>query len=364
MCREEHLDLQCLRAILVAKPTRPWAGGHITSERQRTADASADIVLALPPRPEGEKSAVVCRGLVKKYERGPVRARRARPRGARRRVLRPARPERRRQDHHRRDPRGSPRPDGGRRRGARACAGRPTSVRCASASACRCRRRTCRTASPCARCSRCSAASSAAGAIPTSSCGRCRSRRRRASFYEKLSGGQKQRLAVACALVGDPELLFLDEPTTGLDPQSRRQLWDVIAEFKREGRTVLLTTHYMEEAERLCDRVAVVDHGKVIALGTPRELIASLGGQEVIEVTLAGDADARHSTRSRSAGLPGVHGVRRTAGGFALAVDALHVALPALLDHLRAARPAARAAGDPPRDARGRVRRPHRARPA
>ncbi len=153
------------------------------------------------------------------------------------------------------------------------------------------------------------------------------------SFYDKLSGGQKQRLAVACALVGDPELLFLDEPTTGLDPQSRLQLWDVIAEFKRDGRTVLLTTHYMEEAERLCDRVAVVDHGKLIALGTPRELIASLGGKEVIEVTLAGGAALEPESM---AGLPGVHGVRRTASTFSLAVDPLHVALPALVDHLRA----------------------------
>ena len=87
-------------------------------------------------------------------------------------------------------------------------------------------------------------------------------------------GGQKQRLALACAIVGDPDLLFLDEPTTGLDPQSRRQLWDLITEFKALGRTIMLTTHYMDEAEILCDRVAIVDHGKVIALGTPRELIA------------------------------------------------------------------------------------------
>ncbi|MGE5047921.1 MAG: ABC transporter ATP-binding protein, partial [Deltaproteobacteria bacterium] len=101
---------------------------------------------------------------------------------------------------------------------------------------------------------------------------------KRAAWTEKLSGGQKQRLAVASALVSDPELLFLDEPTTGLDPQSRRQLWDVVLGFKSLGRTVLLTTHYMDEAERLCDRVAVVDKGKVIALGTPNELIASLGG--------------------------------------------------------------------------------------
>ncbi len=93
-----------------------------------------------------------------------------------------------------------------------------------------------------------------------------------------LSGGQKQRLALGCALIGDPELLFLDEPTTGLDPQARRQVWDQIEELKRAGRTIVLTTHYMEEAERLSDRVAVMDHGRIISLGTPAELIASLEG--------------------------------------------------------------------------------------
>jgi len=152
------------------------------------------------------------------------------------------------------------------------------------------------------------------------------------AWYEKLSGGQKQRLAVACALVGDPELVFLDEPTTGLDPQSRLQLWDVIESFKRSGRAVLLTTHYMDEAERLCDRVGIIDHGKAIALGSPRELIASLGGQEVIEVTLSRGALDQDGV----AALAGVRGVRRVADGFALAVDPLHVALPALIDHLRA----------------------------
>jgi ABC-2 type transport system ATP-binding protein len=155
---------------------------------------------------------------------------------------------------------------------------------------------------------------------------------KRSAWYEKLSGGQKQRLAVACALVGDPDLLFLDEPTTGLDPQSRLQLWDVVEAFKRGGRTVILTTHYMDEAERLCDRVAIVDHGKLIALDSPRALIASLGGQEVIEVTLEGGTlDVAVVSE-----LPGVHGVRRVASGFALAADPLHVALPALVDHLRA----------------------------
>jgi ABC-2 type transport system ATP-binding protein len=142
----------------------------------------------------------------------------------------------------------------------------------------------------------------------------------------KLSGGQK-----ACALVGDPDLLFLDEPTTGLDPQSRLQLWDVIEGFKRKGRTVMLSTHYMDEAERLCDRVGVVDHGKLIALGTPRDLIASLGGQEVIELKLV----AGGLEEPKVGSLPGVRGVRRVGDGFALAVDPLHVALPALVDHLR-----------------------------
>jgi ABC-2 type transport system ATP-binding protein len=156
---------------------------------------------------------------------------------------------------------------------------------------------------------------------------------KKSAWSEKLSGGQKQRLAVACALVGDPELLFLDEPTTGLDPQSRLQLWDVVESFKRGGRTVVLTTHYMDEAERLCDRVGVIDHGKLIALGSPRSLIASLGGQEVIEVTLEeGTLDEAVVSR-----LHGVHGVRRVADGFALAVEPLHVALPALVDHLRGA---------------------------
>ncbi|MGD0577844.1 MAG: ABC transporter ATP-binding protein, partial [Bryobacteraceae bacterium] len=104
-----------------------------------------------------------------------------------------------------------------------------------------------------------------------------------------LSGGQKQRLALACALVGEPDFLFLDEPTTGLDPQARRQLWELIERFKLAGRTILLTTHYMDEAERLCERVGIMDHGKVIALGVPRELVASLGAEHVVEFS-AGDA--------------------------------------------------------------------------
>jgi ABC-2 type transport system ATP-binding protein len=152
---------------------------------------------------------------------------------------------------------------------------------------------------------------------------------KRKTWTEKLSGGQKQRLAVACALVSDPEVLFLDEPTTGLDPQSRRQLWDVVLGFKSRGRTVLLTTHYMDEAERLCDRVAVVDKGKVIALGTPQELIASLGGEQVVELATQQPLDA-----GAFSGLPSVRGARRSADGIALTVEQLHVALPAILDRV------------------------------
>jgi ABC-2 type transport system ATP-binding protein len=145
----------------------------------------------------------------------------------------------------------------------------------------------------------------------------------------KLSGGQRQRLAVACALVGDPDLLLLDEPTTGLDPQSRRQLWDLIRDFRAQGRTVLLTTHYMDEAERLCDRVAIVDHGRVIALGTPQELIADLGGEHVVEVTLEQAPPPDSFTE-----LPAVRSVRREADHYCLSVTEPHVALPALLNEL------------------------------
>ena len=105
---------------------------------------------------------------------------------------------------------------------------------------------------------------------------------KRASWVGTLSGGQRQRLAVACALAGAPDLLFLDEPTTGLDPQSRRQLWGVLERFRAGGGTVVLTTHYMDEAEALCDRVAVVDGGRVIALGTPQELIETLGQRKAV----------------------------------------------------------------------------------
>jgi ABC-2 type transport system ATP-binding protein len=148
----------------------------------------------------------------------------------------------------------------------------------------------------------------------------------------QLSGGQRQRLALACALVGDPELLFLDEPTTGLDPQSRRQLWDLIERFRAGGRSILLTTHYMEEAERLCDRVAIVDHGRMIAEGTPRELIASLGAEHVLEFAVAGGEplDTGALTGVLGGGEPG-----RQDGVWRLQVSELHEAMPALLGELR-----------------------------
>jgi ABC-2 type transport system ATP-binding protein len=145
-----------------------------------------------------------------------------------------------------------------------------------------------------------------------------------------LSGGQKQRLALACALVGDPRLLFLDEPTTGLDPQARRQLWDLVEELRRTGRTVLLTTHYMDEAERLCDRVAVMDHGKIIALGTPRELIASIGVEHMVEFSTG-------TAAVNGDGLRGIHGVRSVTangGSIQMQVTELHTAVPAVLSEL------------------------------
>ena len=160
---------------------------------------------------------------------------------------------------------------------------------------------------------------------------------KRNAWFEKLSGGQKQRLAVACALVGDPELLFLDEPTTGLDPQSRRQLWDVVSDMKAEGRTVLLTTHYMDEAERLCDRVAIIDRGKVIAQGTPRELITRVVGQDVVEFAPPGEVGKSDGLDEPAlVALPGVLGARHVPDGWALTVDRAHVAIPALLAHLEA----------------------------
>ncbi|HEY3927666.1 MAG TPA: ABC transporter ATP-binding protein [Candidatus Koribacter sp.] len=143
----------------------------------------------------------------------------------------------------------------------------------------------------------------------------------------KLSGGQKQRLAIAAALVASPKILFLDEPTTGLDPQSRRQVWDIVRRFQQAGGTVLLTTHYMDEAERLCDYISIIDHGKVIAEGTPAELISGVGGHHRVEFAL----DSNSVDDSTWRGLPGVGSVHHDAGITALTVEEPHLTIPALL---------------------------------
>jgi ABC-2 type transport system ATP-binding protein len=166
------------------------------------------------------------------------------------------------------------------------------------------------------------------------------------AWVGKLSGGQKQRLAVATALVGKPRILFLDEPTTGLDPQSRRQLWDIVRAFQAKGGTVLLTTHYMDEAERLCDRLAIVDYGQIIAEGTPSDLIDRLGGHHVVEFQVSKDAshngnadhdnldhdNLENDSLERWRSLPGVESVRREDATLCLSVREPHLTIPALLD--------------------------------
>jgi ABC-2 type transport system ATP-binding protein len=151
------------------------------------------------------------------------------------------------------------------------------------------------------------------------------------AWVGKLSGGQKQRLAVATALVGNPRILFLDEPTTGLDPQSRRQLWDIIRAFQKKGGTVLLTTHYMDEAERLCDSLAIVDHGQIIAEGTPSDLIDRLGGHHVVEFQIDGNRDANGHETDLWRALPSVESVRHEEDMFCLNVREPHLTIPALL---------------------------------
>ncbi len=147
----------------------------------------------------------------------------------------------------------------------------------------------------------------------------------------KLSGGQKQRLALACALVGAPKLLFLDEPSTGLDPQARLRVWEIVEQFKGQGGTVILTTHYMEEAARLCDRVAIVDHGRMIALDTPAALIASLGASQIVSFTADGELEEAALTA-----LPGVRGVLRRDGAWILTVEQAGQVLPSLVALLEA----------------------------
>jgi len=152
---------------------------------------------------------------------------------------------------------------------------------------------------------------------------------KRNSRVGQLSGGQKQRLAMAASLVGDPEFLFLDEPSTGLDPQARRQIWEMVEQFRATGRTILLTTHYMDEAERLCDRVAIMDRGRIIALDTPRALIASLGAEHVVEFALAGDGAVLDLAALQS--VAGVLNALRNESRFELQVRHLHQTLPAVL---------------------------------
>ncbi len=165
---------------------------------------------------------------------------------------------------------------------------------------------------------------------------------KRRSRVGGLSGGQKQRLAMATALVGDPELLFLDEPTTGLDPQARRHLWDLVEDLKRAGRTIILTTHYMDEAERLCDRVAIMDHGHVIALGTPQQLISTVGGEDIVEFAVSGK-DLAHADETvlqsvqltdQLTALPGVQSHRVADGLHQLSVSELHTAVPRIFASL------------------------------
>jgi ABC-2 type transport system ATP-binding protein len=154
---------------------------------------------------------------------------------------------------------------------------------------------------------------------------------KRNTFYSQLSGGQKQRLALAMALVNDPKVIFLDEPTAGLDPQVRREIYDIIEELRREKKTILMTTHYIEEAERLCDRVAIVDHGKVIALGTPRELKAHSGGATRIEVRLS-----KPESNGALKNLEGVADAREMDGTYVLHSMRPPQAIVSLVKHLEA----------------------------
>jgi len=170
------------------------------------------------------------------------------------------------------------------------------------------------------------------GISPDEALSRVSLQEKEGAWIETLSGGQKQRLAVATALVGDPELIFLDEPTTGLDPSSRRELWEIIENFKANGKTVLITTHYMEEAERLCDRVAIFDAGKIIAEGTPKELIRSIGAEHVIEFSI----EQKNLTLDLSLlqSLPTVERVDHDQANYHITASEPHIVLPALINCL------------------------------
>ena len=154
---------------------------------------------------------------------------------------------------------------------------------------------------------------------------------KRTAFYAKLSGGQKQRLALAMALVNNPRVLFFDEPTAGLDPQVRREIYDIIEELRAEKKTILMTTHYIEEAERLCDRVAIIDHGKVIAIGSPRELKERSAGATRIEVKLA-----KPSANGTLKNLEGVVDARELDGSYVLHTQRPPQAIVSLVKHLEA----------------------------
>jgi ABC-2 type transport system ATP-binding protein len=154
---------------------------------------------------------------------------------------------------------------------------------------------------------------------------------KRHSFYSQLSGGQKQRLALALALVNEPRVVFLDEPTAGLDPQVRREIYAIIEELKTGGTTLLLTTHYIEEAERLCDRVAIVDHGRVIAQGTPRELKQRSAGKTRIEIRLA-----RPESDAALGQLEAVSGVHSTDGVHVVHSTGVPRTIVALVKYLEA----------------------------
>lgn len=153
---------------------------------------------------------------------------------------------------------------------------------------------------------------------------------KRRTQVRNLSGGQRQRLSLACALAGRPDILFLDEPTTGLDPQSRRHIWDLCTDFRATGGTILLTTHFMDEAERLCDRLAIIDHGQVLVQGTPAELIGSLGGEHVVEFS----ASCEVSVEELGA-LPGVSAAAARDGSYHLTTAEPHRAVSAVFDLVR-----------------------------
>ena len=158
----------------------------------------------------------------------------------------------------------------------------------------------------------------------------CALEEKREARVMALSGGQKQRLSLACALAGGPDVLFLDEPSTGLDPQARLAVWSVVEGVKRRGGTVLLTTHYMEEAERLCDRIAIVDHGRIIALDSPAGLIAATASTQLLELELERGGD----WQARLGALPAVSSVQGREHAWSLASSAIGVTLPALLAEL------------------------------